>query len=119
MKTIDHFYSYRTYSGCLEGYPPLDSVYNSIRNRIKKLWGDRPVHIIEPEIKIIPKQHHFGPYDVLPQWTHIVWAHGPEKDPENHGSHLVIVWFTNEAIVMVDDILDQVDWQAHAEDFQY
>lgn len=83
------------------------------------MWGDRAVHIIEPEIKIIPEKHHFGPYDVLPEWTHIVWAHGPEKDPENHGSELVIVWFTKDPIAKADDIVNQIDWATHAEDFQY
>ncbi len=119
MKTIDHYYSYRTYSGCLEGYPPLDLAYKSIRSQVKKLWGDRPVHIIEPEIKVIPKNGHFGPHNVLPSWTHIVWANGPEKDPENHGSQLVVVWFSNEPIAKAENVLEQVDWAAHAEDFQY
>jgi len=119
MKTIDHLYSYRTYSGSLEGYPELDDMYDSIKKKIKKMWGDRAIHIVEPEIRIIPKDHHFGPYNVLPKWTHIAWAHGPEKDPENHGSELVVVWFTEEPLTNINSILDKVDWDKYAEDFQY
>ena len=120
MKSISHFYSYRTYSGCLEGVPPLESTYNSIRNQAKKLWGMAiPIYIMEPIIQVIPKKHHFGPYEMLPAWTHMVWADGSAKDSENHGSHLVIVWFSEEPIVSVSDIVDKVDWAAHAEDFQY
>ncbi len=119
MKTIDHYYSYRTYSGCLEGYPEPESVYSSIKKEVKKLWGDRTIHIVEPELKIIPKSHHFGPYSVLPSWTHIAWVNGPAKDRENDGSHLVVVWFTQEPLFNAQESIDKIDWDKYAEDFQY
>lgn len=120
MKTVDHFYSYRTYSGCMEGYPSLASAYDSVRSQAKRLWGPRPVYILEPIIKLIPKEHGFGPYEVLPDWVHMVWVSSfASIKGDSDGSELVIVWFSSEPIVNVSDIVDKVDWKAHAKDFEY
>ncbi len=121
MKVIDHYYSYRTYSGCLEGVPSVESVYSGIKLKAKAMWGVRATHIIEPALKKIRANmaHHIEEIEMLPEWTHIAWVNGPEKDPENHGSELVLIWFSDDPSFNVNDIVESVDWSAHAEDFQY
>jgi hypothetical protein len=121
MKTIDHLYSYKTYSGCLEGLPDPEHVYDGIRKQIEKLWGSREIHFIPPATKTIQMNMawHIEQKEMLPRWTHIIWATGPEQDPENHGSELVIVWFTDTPIFNANDIVESVDWKNLAKDFQY
>lgn len=104
---INASYSYRTYGGCLEGAPSRAQMIEKAKREATDLWGTRATFIIDP-----PNQKH------LPGWTHMVWANGPEKDPENHGSELVVIWWS-EFEPDTKRVLDAVDWEKHAEDFQY
>ena len=109
MKYIDHFYSYATYSGSLEGPPTVEQMYKSARRQAEKLWGDRSLLIIEPPIK---------PGKMLPKWTHMAWVTGPPMDKEADGSHLIVVWFSEESCFNnYEDVIGAVDWNKHAEDF--
>jgi hypothetical protein len=105
---IDASYSYRTYGGCLEGAPSVAVMMTAAKNRAEELWGKRASLVIDPTIK----------GKMLPPWTHMIWAHGPEKDPDNHGSELVIIWWS-EMQPDTDRVLQAVDWEKHASDFQY
>lgn len=118
MKTIDSFYSYRTYAGNLEGAPAIEVMYRAIEHNVEKMWGDRSLHIIKPVIRKIKGR--LQEYEMLPSWTHIAWVKGPEMDPENHGSELVVVWFSDESCFNgYDDIISKVEWEKYAKDFSY
>lgn len=108
LLSIDASYSYHTYLGCLEGAPPAQHCIDHAKKKAKELWGERATFVIEPTVK----------GKMLPTWTHMVWAHGPEKNPENHGSELVIIWWS-EMSPDTDRVLQAVDWEKHAKDFQY
>ncbi len=106
--SIDASYSQRTYLGSLEGVPTSSVMIESAKKQAKKMWGERATFVIEPTVK--------GKH--LPRWVHMVWATGPEKDPENHGSELVVIWWS-EMSPDTNRVLDAVDWEKHAKDFQY
>jgi hypothetical protein len=106
--TVDASYSYRTYLGSLEGAPSVAVMIESAKQQVKKLWGERTIFLIDPIVK--------GKF--LPRWTHILWATGPAKDEEMHGSELVILWYS-ELPPETDRVLSAVDWEKHAKDFQY
>lgn len=107
LLSLDASYSYRTYAGSLEGAPSVTVMIESAKQWAEKLWGKRTTLIIDPTIK--------GRY--LPRWTHMVWAKGPEKDSENDGSELIVVWWS-ELSPDTDRVLQAVDWEKHATDFQ-
>src|ERR1700722_3769215 len=97
---IDASYSSRTYLGVLTGRPSVQHSIDQAKRQAKELWGERPTLVIDPTIK--GKR--------LPEWVHMVWARGPEKDPDNHGSHLVIIWWS-EMQPDTDRVLAAVDWE--------
>lgn len=105
---IDASYSQRTYLGSLEGAPPTQVMIDHAKKQAKDMWGERATFVIDPPIK---DKH-------LPGWVHMVWATGPEKDPENHGSELVVIWWS-EMTPDTNRVLDAVDWEKYAKDFQY
>lgn len=107
-KSLDASYSYRTYAGCLEGKPSTKSLIEEARRHAIELWGKRPTLLIEPIAKS----------GRLPRWTHMVWATGPAKDDKMHGSELVVIWHS-ELEPETIRVLDVVDWNRHAEDFEY
>jgi hypothetical protein len=118
MKYIDHFYSYKTYAGSLEGSATSTVIYNSIRRRAEQLWDMRATHIVEPTLKQIKGS--IRDYEVFPQWTHMAWVNGPpiSKSEGVDGSSLVIVWFSEESCFNgYDDVVNGVDWNKHAEDY--
>lgn len=107
LLSIDASYSYRTYMGCLESTPAAAIMIVSAKNKVEKLWGKRTTFVIDPPIK--DKQ--------LPTWTHIIWATGPAMSEDAHGSELIVVWFS-ELSPDTDRVLQAIDWEKHAKDFQ-
>jgi len=108
LLTIDASYSYRTYIGCLEGAPSPSVMIASIKQKAESLWGKRATFIIDPPIK----DGH------LPTWTHLVYASGPPLSEDAHGSELCIIWWS-ELTPSEDRVLQAIDWEKHAQDFQY
>ena len=121
--TVDSIHNVRTNAGSLEGPPPIESTMESVKEDAKRYFYDWPYVIVPPEIKTIPVKHPFvDEYKLLPRWTHFAMYHGPTvKDHDAHGSMLGIVWFDDEAQSPLanKDIILQVDWDAHAKDFEY
>ncbi len=118
MKYIDHFYSFRTYSGSLEGPPVLSSMYKTIRAKAERLWGERAILLIEPPTKKI--KGGFRDYEMLPEWCHMAWVTGPAIKEEfgADGSQLIVIWFSNESCFNnYEDVIAGVDWDKHAENF--
>jgi hypothetical protein len=109
LLSITHSYSYRTYDGVLEGRPSVALMIRSTREQAIRLWGQHiPSFVIEPATK----------NNILPGWTHMICATGPAKSEEMHGSHLIIIWFS-EFTPDTNRVLSMVDWEKHAEDFEY
>ena len=109
LLNIDASYSYRTYSGSLEGASPSVTVMiESAKQEAEKLWGTRTTLVINPGVK----------GSRLPSWTHMIEAHGPPKNEDMHGSELIIIWWS-EMQPDTDRVLQAVDWEKHASDFQY
>lgn len=105
---LDASYGYRTYAGCLEGIPSANSVIEEAKRTAKDMWGNRATFVIDPTIK--GKR--------LPGWTYMIWAHGPAKDSEMDGSELVVIWWS-EMSPDTNRVLDAVDWEKYAKDFQH
>jgi hypothetical protein len=104
---LDSSYSYRTYGGSLEGLPSRASMIEKAKREAQELWGERATFVIDPKEG-----------RKLPEWTHMVWASGPAKDAEMDGSELVVIWWS-EMSPDTNRVLDAVDWQNLAKDFQY
>lgn len=105
-KRLDASHSYRTYLGCLEGAPSRAEVIKKAKREAEDLWGKRATLVIEPSGK------------GMPVWTHMVWASGPAKGEDAHGSELVVIWWS-EFSPDTMRVLDAVDWDKHAQDFEY
>lgn len=106
---IKSIYTTQTYGGWLEGRPSKESVVKTFRAALAKMWGERPTFV---------KPMDDGRNGALPQWMHAAWVDGPETNDDAHGSHLVIVWFSDKQ-PSAEEALDGVDWKKHAEDFWY
>jgi len=104
---IDASYSYRTYFGCLEGISSVQHCIEMAKKEVKKLWGDLPILVLDPTVK----------NKLLPRWTHLVWASGPELTENMDGSQLVICWWS-ELVPDTERVLNIIDWEKHAKDFQ-
>lgn len=123
--SVDSIHNVRTNAGCLEGPPPIESSMKSVEEQAKRYFYSEPFVIVPPVIKEIQTNHPFKDMRVmklLPQWTHFAMFHGPTvKDHDAHGSILGIVWFDDEpqSPLALKDIILQVDWDAHARDFEY
>jgi hypothetical protein len=91
MITIDSIHSTKTYGGCLEGVPSIDSLIESAKRKAVKLFGERAFYVIEPTLE----------NGSLPPWQHIVWLTSHEavnvEDGEEKadGSELVIIYYNN------------------------
>jgi hypothetical protein len=103
---VEVSYSYRTYSGWLEGNPSYKTLVAGAKQRVKNMWGDRAIFVVESLNK----------NKKLPEWTHIVWANGPAQDSEKDGSELVIIFFS-EMSPDTDRVLQVIDWEKHATDY--
>ncbi len=104
---IDASYSYKTYLGCLEGIPSANSCIKEAKDRAKELWGERATLVLEPPVK----------GKMLPKWCHMIWATGPAADADNDGSELVVIWWS-EFEPDTKRVLDAIDWEKNAKDFQ-
>lgn len=105
---LDASYSYRTYAGCLEGCPTAKACLKKARAEAANLWGERATLLIEPTVK----------GDRLPSWAHIVWAIGPALSETGDGSELVVIWFS-EFSPDTMRVLQSINWEKNAKDFQY
>jgi hypothetical protein len=117
--TCDEKFSYKTYGGSLEGLPPLQVMLDLVNRRIEKSWGqDRPTHII-PYVVATTIGFRGETKERLPTWCHCYWfnSYTPIKDPSEHGSHLIVVYFSEQSSVDPDEVLKLVDWNKYAEDF--
>lgn len=104
---IDASYSQRTYLGSLEGPPPAQVMIEHAKKQAKEMWGERATFVIEP-----PKGK------LLPRWVHMVWATGPANNEGYDGSELVVIWWS-EITPDTNRVLDAVDWEKNAKDFQF
>lgn len=105
---IDASYSSRTYIGVLEGLPSANKIIEKYKEQAKELWGERATLVMDPPIK----------NKRLPSWVHMIWATGPAIDDEDHGTELVIIWFS-EFEPDTKRVLDAIDWEKNAKGFQY
>lgn len=114
MEEIDSYHAARTYSGMMSGLMTVETAISYANMRIEQMWGKgRPVHVVFPTLD----------GQVLPTWTHTVWATSSVHivDPDADGSHLFLVWFSNEPPGKEDinAVIDGVEWEKLAKDFWY
>jgi hypothetical protein len=91
---LQGFHVARTYVGLLEGAPDADynrRVLASARERVTRLWGDRPTYLIDPE----PHSEFLtGRVCVrLPEITYHAWLESGPIDQVFAYSELVVSWF--------------------------
>lgn len=115
-----------TYAGLLEGLPDA-----GINRRILEeaaTWGSRYFHhaeyvVVEPEITV--RRHRDRDVPMLPPVAigALFISHQPAKDPEAHGSSLVVIWFQENVEPLLSDAvrprIEGLDWIAAARDFLY
>lgn len=116
----DASYSQATYLGCLEGPTPSDDVIQQAKDKAQELWGvDVPILTIQPTLKTVQltvrKSRLLA---LMPKWQHMILAHGPAMKEDQDGSALIIIWWS-EMSPDTDRVLQAVDWEKHAKDFQY
>ena len=116
MIRITDFHASRPLQGLLmapEQFDPLKAALDEALARVERMWGkDRPIHVCAPTP------------DDLDGYAMAAWLQGPERDPEDHGSHLIVVWFSKQipedplrsALARVDKVSS---WDALSKGFQY
>jgi len=115
---VDGFEFGITYGGLLEGSPD-ESLNNSIFDRTSypAKWGSRKV------LKIRPKRIEFQ--NKLPDCHYSAWLGSINSiNPDYDGSELVVIWFgespngkTFEEVIQSG--IEEIDWDANAQDFEY
>lgn len=85
---------------------------SSANARLERMWGkDRPHMLCDFEGE-------------PPKYTVSVWMVGPEKDPEDHGTHLFVTWFVDHipedplwsALIRINQ---RGGWEKNAVGFEY
>ena len=115
---VDGFEFGYTYGGLLEGRPN-ETINKRIFERIvyPSSWGHRKVLRLEPdrkEFREFLKPAHYS-----------VWLHSNTPiDPDYHGSELVVIWLDdvpNDRAIsdIIQSGVQHIDWDRHAEDFEY
>lgn len=103
---------FRTYGGCYEGLPERPIVIQTIGKTIERMWGSRPTYFHVDE----------NSGERLPKWAWVGWVEGPAIDPNDDGTHLVVVWFSDLGPGVeceLDDVLDDGTWKKHTVGFGY
>jgi hypothetical protein len=100
-----------------------DRLLSVLECRVQSVFGDWPVHVIEPPRRTIEDRRGRGPAERLPGcWVAADFTALP-TDGAMQGSRLILVWFQETAFPMpADAILAQlrgVDWEGLARDFEY
>jgi hypothetical protein len=93
-------------------WDPVESALREAKSQVEKMWGaGRPTLVVPPREK-------------YPGYVMHAWLRGPEKDPDMHGSHLIVTWFAER--IPEDPLksaLARVEqaggWDALAKDFEY
>ena len=103
-----------TYSGFLEGR--INSALNQRlfdKATYPKNWGERPFYKINPPKSI----------ELPPVYYSALLNSNDTKEPNNHGSELVVIWFGEHPKESIEDIIKKgvkgVDWKLYSKDFQY
>ncbi len=85
---------------------------NAAEERVKKMWGEpRPVLVCPPQ-------------GGLPKRVCHAWLSGPERDPADHGTHLIVTWFCDEIPEdplksALHRVAERGGWKALSEGFEY
>jgi len=121
---LNSFHMGETYGGFLAG--PSDKWMEEHNvNILKRLEGEyctsifgsnRPTFIIGKDSFDLKKR--------LPNAYVMVWLSCPStvQDPDQHGSHLVLMWFQDPAedpFLKLAPMVSLSKWEKHARDFQY
>lgn len=120
----------RTYAGLLEGSPDDESnefFLEALPRKMQRIFTDTPVYILPPEIERQTRPHPLhGSIEVAsmpPIEIAMRFVSHVSLTSEGHASQLVIVWHQHTAIPMLPDAirahLENLEWSAHAKDFQY
>ena len=120
---VDAFYYNRTYSGLITGRPNRiinGKVVSKALTRMQLIWGERPIHMIPPNIDDKTSKH-----PKLPPIEVTVWLTCNDPiDSSFMGSELVLIWYCDEwkdesiANIFHENI-KSIDWEKHAEDFDW
>lgn len=116
---LDSIHINRTYAGCLEGTPSPEESIAYAKERVNhRMFWDGPVLVLAPEIKVVGMGRHGEERRKLPQWCHTAWLTSWTPVKEGDGSHLVVIWFAEEPSCDVAPIIEKIDWEKHAEDWE-
>jgi hypothetical protein len=111
-----------TYAGVLAGWPSPETVVNGAREKaegLRKWEGPAPIHIVEPRrVTSHPATVAGRQPALIPRWTYMALLEGPPKDAKMHGSHILLVWFSDSRPGERVELPD-VDVAALAEDFKF
>lgn len=128
-----------TYDGWLEG-TPIDRINTSIIDEAVRTAKSFCIDGTSPFLVPPPRRDYLrtpGDMDALresmphriPEWLPVVRCIGsfigtrPVREPEKHGSTLVVVWFQDEYappfLEPAASAILQLDWEALAADFEY
>ncbi len=117
MINLDSIHIKQTYGGCLEGVPPVDGLIKSAQEQAIKMFGKRPIVVLDYETRIAGKNRLGEERHLLPKWQHIAWMSSYTPIKDGHGSHLIAIWFSDNPSCDMVPVIDKIDWGAHAEDW--
>ena len=117
---VDSIHIYRPYAGALEGWPSPEECIHEAKERAGELFNSLPLVVIEPKQTVHRAMPGNPQPPTIPRWCHIAHLSGDAKDPkENHGAHLVAIWFEPEHSTDISGIVPKLDWAKNAEDWQF
>jgi hypothetical protein len=112
-----------TYAGLLAGLPKNELGYiTDQENRAKTIWGGLKTFTVPP-IPLV-REHGGKKYDSWPSRCYQASLTSDAINPDGISSQLVVIWFSeDEADLSVMTIIERgcsaVDWETHAEDFNF
>lgn len=123
LKTSDRsvyassFEMHGTYEGVLEGIPDHEPLIEAAR----RPYGGIPVHLFPPPLQRIRRDNPDRDTFVLPGWRCVAVLRSFEAiEPGSDYSLLRIAWFRGDADpILPVDLIEQLDWERLAEDYEY
>ncbi len=125
----------RTYAGCMEGIPSQASIFEGAKENALKIFGkqqyivilDVPdkecsIHLLSSRTCDRKTNSCMVNHELLPQWQFsalISCYDGTSKSKSADGSWLVVIWYDDKFEFSIDHIVEQLDWNNQAQDFEY
>jgi len=106
--------------GYILGLPTLERTLVKAKELGEKLYGDKDPYVFQPQTHEVPTNVHVY-QNVPPAWMFVGYFSGEPTPADKNamGATLTVVWFSDVATPIFDDVIPEVQaiWDEHAKNY--